>query len=49
MFNKIKDNIGLIVTGIALLSSVGAGVSAVGEIVTTLTNRVQSIKRRYDG
>jgi|TARA_R110002124_G_scaffold278385_2_gene450297 tetrahydromethanopterin S-methyltransferase subunit G len=38
MFNKIKDNIGLIVTGIALLSSVGAGVSAVGEIVTTLTN-----------
>ena len=50
MLSKIKENIGLIVTGIALLSSVGAGVTAVGEIVTTLTNideRMELVEQEF--
>ena len=50
MLSKIKENIGLIVTGIALLSSVGAGVTAVGEIVTTLTNideRMEFVEQEF--
>ena len=36
MLSKIKDNLGLIATAIALMGSVGAGLSTAGEIVNTL-------------
>ena len=36
MFAKIKDNLGLIATAIALMGSIGAGLSTAGEIVNTL-------------
>jgi ABC-type Na+ transport system ATPase subunit NatA len=38
MLGKIKDNLGLIATAIALIGSVGAGLSTAGEIVNTLQN-----------
>jgi ABC-type Na+ transport system ATPase subunit NatA len=38
MFKKIKDNLGLIATAIALMGSVGAGLSTAGDIVNTLQN-----------
>jgi len=50
MLSKIKENIGLIVTGIALLSSIGAGITAVGDIVTTLTNideRMEFVEQEF--
>ena len=50
MLSKIKESIGLIVTGIALLSSVGAGITAVGDIVTTLTNideRMEFVEQEF--
>lgn len=37
MITKIKDNLALVVTGITLLGSVGAGFQAVTNIVNTLT------------
>ena len=37
MLKKIKDNIGLVVTGIALMSSVGAGIQSLNAVLTTLT------------
>ena len=36
MLNKIKDNLGLIATAIALIGSVGAGLSTATDIVNTL-------------
>ena len=36
MINKIKDNLGLIATAIALMGSVGAGLSTAADIVNTL-------------
>ena len=36
MFAKIKDNIGLIATAIALMGTIGTGLSTAGEIVNTL-------------
>ena len=36
MLKKIKDNIGLVVTGIALMSSVGAGIQSLNAVLTTL-------------
>ena len=36
MLNKIKENIGLVATAIALMGSVGAGIQSVGQIVNTL-------------
>ena len=36
MIGKIKDNIGLIATAIALMGSVGAGLSTAADIVNTL-------------
>ena len=36
MLGKIKDNIGLVATAIALMGSVGAGIQSVGQIVSTL-------------
>ena len=38
MLSKIKDNLGLIATAIALMGSVGAGLSTAGDIVNTLQN-----------
>jgi polyhydroxyalkanoate synthesis regulator phasin len=36
MFKKLKDNIGLVATAIALMGSVGAGLSTAADIVNTL-------------
>ena len=36
MMKKIKDNIGLVATAIALMGSIGAGLSTASDIVTTL-------------
>ena len=36
MLDKIKDNLGLIATAIALMGSVGAGLSTAADIVNTL-------------
>jgi ABC-type Na+ transport system ATPase subunit NatA len=38
VLNKVKDNLGLIATAIALMGSVGAGLSTAGDIVNTLQN-----------
>ena len=38
MLKKIKDNLGLIATAIALMGSIGAGLSTAGDIVNTLQN-----------
>ena len=49
MFTKIKENLALIVTGITLLGSIGAGYNSVINIVNTLTGideRMNSIE--YD-
>ena len=45
MLGKIKDNIGLVATAIALMGSVGAGIQSVGQIVNTL----QGIDERMVG
>ena len=45
MFAKIKDNLGLIATAIALMGSVGAGLSTATDIVNTL----QGIDERMVG
>ena len=45
MLSKIKDNIGLVATAIALMGSVGAGIQSVGQIVNTL----QGIDERMVG
>ena len=37
MFKKLKDNLGLVVTGIALMSSVGAGIQSLNAVLVTLT------------
>lgn len=44
MLRKIKDNIGLVATAIALMGSVGAGLSTAADIVNTL----QGIDERMD-
>ena len=36
MFAKIKDNLGLIATALALMGTIGTGLSTAGEIVNTL-------------
>jgi len=51
MFAKIKDNLGLIATAIALMGSVGAGLSTAAEIVDTLKgidNRMNQIEVDFD-
>ena len=37
MLQKIKENLALIVTGITLLGSIGAGFQSVSNIINTLT------------
>jgi ABC-type Na+ transport system ATPase subunit NatA len=51
MLNKIKDNLGLIATAIALMGSVGAGLSTASEIVNTLQgidDRMNQIEVDFD-
>ena len=51
MFAKIKDNIGLIATAIALMGSIGAGLSTAGEIVNTLQgidNRMNQVEVDFE-
>ena len=51
MFDKIKHNLGLIATAIALMGSVGAGLSTAAEIVDTLKgidNRMNQIEVDFD-
>ena len=38
MIQKIKENLGLVATAIALMGSVGAGLSTAGDIVNTVQN-----------
>jgi pyrimidine operon attenuation protein/uracil phosphoribosyltransferase len=48
---KIKDNIGLVATAIALMGSVGAGLSTASELVDKLTNiddRMNQIQVDFD-
>ena len=50
MLKKLKDNLGLVVTGLALMGSVGAGFTAVVEIVDTLTgidDRMNNIEYEF--
>jgi hypothetical protein len=51
MLNKIKDNLGLIATAIALMGSVGAGLSTATEIVDTLKgidNRMNQVEVDFE-
>ncbi len=51
MLSKIKDNLGLIATAIALMGSVGAGLSTATEIVDTLKgidNRMNQIEVDFE-
>ena len=51
MLNKIKENLGLAVTVIALMGSVGAGLRTAGDIVSTLSNideRMNGIEMEFD-
>ena len=50
MFKKLKDNLGLVVTGIALMSSVGAGIQSLNAVLTTLTgidDRMNNIEYEF--
>ena len=51
MLGKIKENLGLAVTVIALMGSVGAGLRTAGNIVSTLSNideRMNGIEIEFD-
>jgi hypothetical protein len=50
VLKKVKDNLGLFVTGIALMSSVGAGIQSLNAVLTTLTgidDRMNSIEYEF--
>ena len=50
MFKKLKDNLGLVVTGIALMSSVGAGIQSLNAVLVTLTgidDRMNTIEYEF--
>ena len=50
MLKKVKDNLGLFVTGIALMSSVGAGIQSLNAVLTTLTgidDRMNNIEYEF--
>ena len=50
MISKVKDNLGLFVTGIALMSSVGAGIQSLNAVLTTLTgidDRMNTIEYEF--
>jgi len=51
MLSKIKDNLGLIATAIALMGSIGAGLSTATEIVDTLKgidNRMNQVEVDFE-
>jgi hypothetical protein len=51
LLDKIKDNLGLIATAIALMGSIGAGLSTASELVDKLTNiddRMNQIQVDFD-
>ena len=51
MLSKIKDNIGLVATAIALMGSIGAGLSTATEIVETLKgidNRMNQVEVDFE-
>ena len=50
MLKKLKDNLGLVVTGIALMSSVGAGIQSLNAVLVTLTgidDRMNTIEYEF--
>jgi predicted amino acid-binding ACT domain protein len=50
VLKKVKDNLGLIVTGIALMSSVGAGIQSLNAVLITLTgidDRMNNIEYEF--
>ena len=50
MLKKVKDNLGLIATAIALMGSIGAGLSTAADIVNTLQgidDRMNNIKYEF--
>ena len=50
MLKKVKDNLGLVVTGIALMSSVGAGIQSLNAVLVTLTgidDRMNTIEYEF--
>jgi predicted amino acid-binding ACT domain protein len=50
VFKKLKDNLGLVVTGIALMSSVGAGIQSLNAVLITLTgidDRMNNIEYEF--
>jgi len=50
MFKKLKVNLGLVVTGIALMSSVGAGIQSLNAVLITLTgidDRMNNIEYEF--
>jgi polyhydroxyalkanoate synthesis regulator phasin len=50
VLKKVKDNLGLVVTGLALLSSVGAGIQSLNAVLTTLTgidDRMNNIEYEF--
>ena len=50
MFKKLKDNLGLVVTGIALMYSVGAGIQSLNAVLITLTgidDRMNNIEYEF--
>ena len=50
MLKKVKDNLGLFVTGLALMSSVGAGIQSLNAVLTTLTgidDRMNTIEYEF--
>jgi len=50
VLKKVKDNLGLFVTGIALMSSVGAGIQSLNAVLSTLTgidDRMNSIEYEF--
>jgi archaellum component FlaC len=51
MLKKIKDNLGLIATAIALMGTIGTGLSTAGEIVNTLQgidDRMNNIEYEFN-
>lgn len=51
MIKKIKDNIGLVATGLALMGTVGAGLSTATELIdklTTIDERMNEIRVDFE-
>ncbi len=50
MLSKIKDNLGLIATGFALMGTIGTGISTAADIVNTLQGideRMEFVEREF--